>query len=185
MLDPGGVAGGDVGWLSVKAMTPGLARAEYEYPVPVSEADAMLDALCARPFIEKSYLHYGYALIEALVLAKVIMVGEALHLGDRYRDQPLIVPTLYKTFLFSLLFLVFIALEDLVTGWIHRQSLGEIVHHVLSESIYEKLARTLVTFVALIPLFAYREVGRILGEGRLAELFLKPRPTPSGEGGSR
>ena len=47
------VAGGDVGWLSVKAMTPGLARAEYEYPVPLAEANAMLDALCARPFIEK------------------------------------------------------------------------------------------------------------------------------------
>jgi adenylate cyclase len=47
------VAGGDVGWLSVKAMTPGPARAEYEYPVPLAEANAMLDALCARPFIEK------------------------------------------------------------------------------------------------------------------------------------
>jgi len=47
------VAGGDVGWLSVKAMTPGLARAEYEYPVPLAEASAMLDALCGRPFIEK------------------------------------------------------------------------------------------------------------------------------------
>jgi adenylate cyclase len=47
------VAGGDVGWLSVKAMTPGLARAEYEYPMPLADANAMLDALCARPFIEK------------------------------------------------------------------------------------------------------------------------------------
>ena len=50
------VAGGDVGWLSVKGMTPGLARAEYEYPVPLPEANAMLDALCGRPFIEK-YRH--------------------------------------------------------------------------------------------------------------------------------
>jgi len=50
------VAGGDAGWLSVKAMTPGLARAEYEYPVPLAEANAMLDALCGRPFIEK-YRH--------------------------------------------------------------------------------------------------------------------------------
>ncbi len=47
------VAAGDVGWLSVKAMTPGLARAEYEYPVPLAEANAMLDGLCGRPFIEK------------------------------------------------------------------------------------------------------------------------------------
>ena len=40
-------------WLSVKAMTPGLARAEYEYPVPVEDAAALLDALCERPFVEK------------------------------------------------------------------------------------------------------------------------------------
>jgi adenylate cyclase len=40
-------------WLSVKAMTASIARAEYEYAVPRDEADAMLDALCARPFIEK------------------------------------------------------------------------------------------------------------------------------------
>ncbi len=40
-------------WLSVKAMTPGLARAEYEYPVPASEAAEMLDSLCERPFVEK------------------------------------------------------------------------------------------------------------------------------------
>jgi adenylate cyclase len=47
------VAGGDAGWLCVKAMTPGLARAEYEYPLPLAEAQAMLDALCSRPLIEK------------------------------------------------------------------------------------------------------------------------------------
>lgn len=46
------VAGGDA-WISVKAMTPGLARAEYEYALPPAEAAEMLDALCERPFIEK------------------------------------------------------------------------------------------------------------------------------------
>jgi adenylate cyclase len=44
---------GDAAWISVKAMTPGIARAEYEYAVPQADADAMLDTLCARPFIEK------------------------------------------------------------------------------------------------------------------------------------
>jgi adenylate cyclase len=44
---------GDGAWISVKAMTPGIARAEYEYPVPVAEAAEMLAALCEPPFIEK------------------------------------------------------------------------------------------------------------------------------------
>src|ERR1700692_4059528 len=44
---------GDVGWLSVKAMTPGLSRAEYEAAIPAAEASEMLDRLCEGPLIEK------------------------------------------------------------------------------------------------------------------------------------
>ena len=44
---------GEGGFLSVKAMTPGLARAEYEVQVPLVDAQQMLDTLCERPLIEK------------------------------------------------------------------------------------------------------------------------------------
>ncbi len=40
-------------WLSVKAMTPGMSRAEYEVAIDPREADEMLDTLCERPLIEK------------------------------------------------------------------------------------------------------------------------------------
>jgi adenylate cyclase len=44
---------GPKGWLSVKAMTTNLARAEFEYPIPVAEAEQMLRDLCEGPRIEK------------------------------------------------------------------------------------------------------------------------------------
>jgi len=44
---------GDSGWLSVKAMTRALARAEYEVQIPASDANEMLDRLCEGPLIEK------------------------------------------------------------------------------------------------------------------------------------
>jgi adenylate cyclase len=44
---------GDIGWLSVKAMTRALARAEYEVVIPALEANEMLDRLCEGPLIEK------------------------------------------------------------------------------------------------------------------------------------
>ena len=44
---------GDRGWLSVKGMTPGIARAEYEYPIPVVDAAEMLDSLCEGLQVEK------------------------------------------------------------------------------------------------------------------------------------
>jgi adenylate cyclase len=40
-------------WISVKAMTPGLARAEYEYVIEPAEAAEMLGNLCEPPLIEK------------------------------------------------------------------------------------------------------------------------------------
>jgi adenylate cyclase len=44
---------GASGWLSVKAMTRGLSRAEYEAAIPALEANEMLDRLCEGPLIEK------------------------------------------------------------------------------------------------------------------------------------
>jgi adenylate cyclase len=44
---------GEAGWLSVKAMTPGRARAEYEAAIPAVDANEMLERLCEGPLIEK------------------------------------------------------------------------------------------------------------------------------------
>ncbi|MDL2718687.1 MAG: CYTH domain-containing protein [Acidobacteriota bacterium] len=45
---------GSMAFLTIKGPTRGLARAEFEYPIPVDDAEAMLDALCERPLIEKT-----------------------------------------------------------------------------------------------------------------------------------
>lgn len=52
---------GEQGFLSVKAMTPGIARAEYEYPIAVADAAAMLESLCTGPRIEKWRHEVRYA----------------------------------------------------------------------------------------------------------------------------
>ena len=43
----------DKGFLTIKGITTGATRAEYEYEIPVKEAEAMLDGLCEKPLIEK------------------------------------------------------------------------------------------------------------------------------------
>ncbi|MEO9079837.1 MAG: CYTH domain-containing protein [Rhodanobacter sp.] len=37
---------GEQAWLNIKASTPGIARTEFDYPVPVADARAMLASLC-------------------------------------------------------------------------------------------------------------------------------------------
>ena len=45
---------GAKGYLTVKGITVGATRTEFEYEIPVADADAMLDELCLRPIIEKT-----------------------------------------------------------------------------------------------------------------------------------
>ncbi|MCP4689474.1 MAG: CYTH domain-containing protein [Desulfobacterales bacterium] len=47
------VAGGGA-FLTIKGETKGATRTEFEYPIPVTDADEMLETLCRRPVIEKT-----------------------------------------------------------------------------------------------------------------------------------
>jgi len=40
-------------FLTLKGRTKGLTRSEFEYPIPVSDAEAMLRELCIQPYIDK------------------------------------------------------------------------------------------------------------------------------------
>jgi hypothetical protein len=128
---------------------------------------------------EIAYVDYGWALIKALVLGKVILIGELLHVGERFDERPLIISTVWKTLMFGLLIVAFAVLERLVGAWIHHRPLAEEFSFTGPEG-YEVLARIPLQIVALVPLFAFRELGRVLGEERLEALFLRgPAAQPS------
>lgn len=48
-------------FLTVKGATHGIARAEYEYPIPPADAEEMLATLCRPPLIEKVRYRVPYA----------------------------------------------------------------------------------------------------------------------------
>ncbi len=45
---------GNEGFLTIKGKTEGMARSEFEYPIPLTDAALLLDQLCLRPLIEKT-----------------------------------------------------------------------------------------------------------------------------------
>jgi CYTH domain-containing protein len=45
---------GDKAFLTIKGITVGAVRAEYEYEIPFGECNAMLDSLAEKPIIEKN-----------------------------------------------------------------------------------------------------------------------------------
>ncbi len=44
----------DKGYLTIKGITVGATRAEYEYEVPAADANEMLTNLCEKPLVEKN-----------------------------------------------------------------------------------------------------------------------------------
>jgi len=84
----------DKGFLTIKGITTGATRAEYEYEIPVNEAEAMLDGLCEKPLIEKDrykIAHKGliwevdefFGENQELILAEVELESE-----DQPYDKP-------------------------------------------------------------------------------------------------
>jgi hypothetical protein len=118
------------------------------------------------------YFNYGSTMVSALVLSKIILLGEYAHLGRRHEGTALIVSTLYKSLVFGLLAAAFHILEEGTKEFLFRTAS---FHLADSRKINESLARTLVMFCAFIPFFAFRETARVLGEGKLYELFFHGR----------
>ncbi len=48
---------GQRGFLTVKGLTIGISRTEFEYEIPLDDANAMLETLCEKPLIEKKRYH--------------------------------------------------------------------------------------------------------------------------------
>ncbi len=124
------------------------------------------------------YINVGYSIIEAFVVDKVILLGEMLRVGEEARGRPLAVTIMYKTILFALLVAVFKTVEHLVIGRFNDQSAREVLQEMFVTDGYQTLAQTFLMFVAFIPFFTLREIGRAMGKGRLWALLLSRAPGP-------
>lgn len=47
--------------VTLKNATIGFARNEYEYPIPLSDAEEMLNTMCRQPIIDKTRYFFEYA----------------------------------------------------------------------------------------------------------------------------
>lgn len=104
---------GEQAFLTIKGRTEGLSRPEYEYPIPVADAEELLQGLCQKPYIEKNryhVLHAGHTWEvdvfmgenEGLVVAEIELeseeeqvelppwVGEEVTDDPRYRNSNLV-----------------------------------------------------------------------------------------------
>jgi hypothetical protein len=122
-----------------------------------------------------SFAPWGIAIVKAVVLAKFMLIGLAMKIGERYSTRPLIWPTLYKAFIFLVLLVVLTIIEEVVVGLFHHQSVAASLGELTGVKLGETLAGIVILFMVLIPYFAIRVLSEALGEGRLARMFFVER----------
>jgi hypothetical protein len=115
---------------------------------------------------------WGIAIVKAVVLAKFMLIGEAMKIGGRSTTGPLIWPTLQKAFGLLVLLIVMTIIEEAVVGLFHHQSIAASLSDLFGPRLEETLAGYLIMLLVLLPYCAFRVLGEALGEGRLVRMFL-------------
>jgi hypothetical protein len=132
-----------------------------------------------------NYKFYGFAMVNAIVLAKVMLVAEDLRLGERFQGGPLVYPILYKAFLFSIVFICFDVVEEVLIGIVKGKTLLASMPSIGGGSLGGVLSVGAIVAFALIPFFAFREIGRVIGERELhILLFARGRQADPGQSGT-
>jgi hypothetical protein len=117
-----------------------------------------------------SYFAYGTALLNALIIAKVILIGEALHVGRKYEARALIYSAMWKAFVYGWLVFAFHLTEETIKHLVEGKSLSGALHNVRLDDL---LMRTVVIICTFIPLFTFRELRRVMGEENFWALLLR------------
>lgn len=121
------------------------------------------------------FAYNGLALINALALAKVMLVVRHIPLGERLNGAPLIYPTLLKSAFYTAVLTCFKFLEAAVVGWYRHKPFQQSITELGGGTWRGILILTMLVFAMLIPFVGYGELGRVLGEGKLERIFFQPR----------
>lgn len=122
------------------------------------------------------YFDYGKALVNALVLSKVILLGELARLGKKSENKKLSISTCHKAALFTLFYLAFQAAEGVAHELLHGQKLIGAIDAEAAAGRGEFLFQGLIAFFAFIPFFALREARRVIGNEQFHQLFFGGGP---------
>ena len=129
------------------------------------------------------FTRYGYALVTALVLAKVMLIMEDLNIARGFKGKPLIYPILYKSVVYAVVFLAFYVAEETIGGLLRGETMSQSMPSIAGGTPQGYAIALVFVTLALVPYFAFQEIGRAIGADELRELLFKRKPrigvTPS------
>jgi hypothetical protein len=117
------------------------------------------------------YTGYWAPLVEAAILAKVIMIGDALRVARGLRNWPLAVPAIYRTVMFSLLVVLFSILEHVGNALFHGKKAADGIAELTNTGWEGLLAWYVLIIVAFLPFFTVKEIEAAFGPSKVRGLF--------------
>lgn len=116
----------------------------------------------------------GAALFNALVLSKLVLLGQRLRLGQADEHAPAAFPALLKAAVFGLLLAVFQIIEETAIGAFQGKPLREAIPTMGDGGLQAILMTAAIASVGLAPFFALLELERALGARALRALLFGP-----------
>lgn len=120
-----------------------------------------------------AYKFYGLAFINAWILAKIMLVAEHLDTRPHLQGRPLIYPIIARSCVFAFLLVCAYTLEEMAIGLWRGKTLVGSMPVIGGGGIFGVGSVVLILTVALLPYFAFRELGRVLGPERLHALLFR------------
>ena len=110
-----------------------------------------------------------------MICAKFLSIGYVFHLGERYKKDALIWPTLHRSFVFLALLIVLTVLEEVIVGYLHHRALADTMSEIGGGTLRQAIATSIILLLILIPFFAFRSLAEVVGGRVLLRLFFEPR----------
>jgi hypothetical protein len=140
-------------------------------------------AFTALLFFKSAILHdrgvnwvpWGFAAIKAALVAKFVLIGRAMHVGERYQTRPLIWQTLYRSVAFLVVVVILDIIEEIIVGLIHGRTVGQRIARLGGGTLEQMVATLVIVFLLFFRYFAFRSLAEVLGEGVLSRLFFIDR----------
>ena len=118
---------------------------------------------------------WGLAIIKALLVAKFILLARAAGIGERYRDKPLIWPTLYKSAIFLVVVGILTVIEEAIVALLHGRPILEAIAGIGGGTPLQLFATLVLVFFIFFPYFGIGSLGEAMGETSLRRLFFVER----------
>jgi hypothetical protein len=123
-----------------------------------------------------SVWHQTFAIVNALIFGKVILIAQALSFGGNRKDRALVWSVLRRSLLFTIVLMLFHIGEEAIRAWFYGLPLSTAVADFGGGTWSGLLTYAAIFFVALIPFFAMQEIASVLGADALWSLVFTSGP---------